>query len=51
MTDPKVLLVPLGKDLYAIPITAVEEVLPALPIESLPQSASYVRGVIFVAAI
>lgn len=38
----------LGKDLHAIPIAWVEEVLPALLIESLPQCPSFVRGVVFV---
>jgi purine-binding chemotaxis protein CheW len=44
----KVLLVRLRTDLYAIPIAAVEEVLPALPIEPVPQCPDFVRGVIFV---
>ena len=48
MAESKVLLVRLAKDLYAIPIAAIEEVLPALPIEAVPQSPSFIRGVIFV---
>jgi purine-binding chemotaxis protein CheW len=43
-----VLVVRLEKDLYAIPIAAVEEVLPALPIEPLPGCPAFVRGVVFV---
>jgi len=38
----------LGHDLYAIPIECVEEVLPALPIESVPQCPAFVLGVVFV---
>ena len=48
MRSEKVLLVRLGTDLYAMPIAAVEEVLPALPIEPVPQCPDFVRGVIFV---
>ncbi|HZZ79548.1 MAG TPA: chemotaxis protein CheW [Gemmataceae bacterium] len=48
MAEPKVLLVRLAKDLYAIPIASIEEILPALPIEAMPQSPEYVRGVVFV---
>ena len=48
VAEPKVLLVRLGEDLYAIPIAAIEEVLPALPIAAMPRSPAYVRGVIFV---
>jgi purine-binding chemotaxis protein CheW len=43
-----VLAVRLGKDLHAIPIMAIEEILPALPIESVPQCPAFVRGVVFV---
>lgn len=43
-----VLGVRLGADLHAIPIEAVEEVLPALPIESIAQCPPFVRGVVFV---
>ena len=43
-----VLAVRLGEALHAIPITAVEEVLPALPIEAIPQCPEFVRGVVFV---
>ena len=38
----------LGENMYAIPIEWVEEILPALPIESLPQCPAFVRGVVFV---
>lgn len=48
MSEEIVLLVRLGKDLYAMPLAAIEEVLPALPIESMPQCPDFVRGVIFV---
>lgn len=48
MAEPKVLVVRLGVDLYAIPIAAIEEVLPALPIEAMPRSPAFVRGVVFV---
>lgn len=44
----QVLAVRLGKDLHAIPIMAIEEILPALPIESVPQCPAFVRGVVFV---
>ena len=47
-TRVTVLAVRLGADLHAIPIKAVEEVLPALPIETIPQCAGFVRGVVFV---
>jgi purine-binding chemotaxis protein CheW len=43
-----VLAVRLGQDLHAVPIAAVEEVLPALPIEVIPQCPGFVRGVVFV---
>lgn len=42
------LTVRLGEDLHAIPIQAVEEVLPALPVESVPNCPAFVRGVVFV---
>lgn len=38
----------LGDRLHAIPIAAIEEVLPTLPIEPVPQCPAFVRGVIFV---
>lgn len=41
------LSVRLGNNLHAIPIAAVEEVLPALPVETIPQCPSFVRGVVF----
>lgn len=43
----KLLLLRLGNDLHAISIAWVEEILPALPVESLPQSPPSVRGVVF----
>ncbi len=43
-----VLAVRIGEKLHAIPIAAVEEVLPALPIEPVPQCPPFVRGVVFV---
>ncbi len=42
------LAVRIGENLHAIPIAAVEEVLPALPVESLPQCPPFIRGVVFV---
>ena len=42
------LAVRIGGILHAIPIQSVEEVLPALPIEIVPQCPSYLRGVVFV---
>ncbi len=47
-TLQKALAVRLGEDLHAIPIAAIEEILPALPIESIPQTPAFVRGVISV---
>lgn len=44
----KALTVRLGERLHAIPIEGVEEVLPALPIEPVPQCPVFVRGVVFV---
>src|ERR1051325_7152124 len=44
----KLLLVRLGQDLYALPIAQIEEVLPDLPIEAVPNCPAFVRGVIFV---
>ena len=41
-------MVRIRKSLYAVPITAVEEVLPALPIEAVPQCPPFIRGVVFV---
>ncbi|HQX49271.1 MAG TPA: chemotaxis protein CheW [Planctomycetaceae bacterium] len=46
--ETTVLVVRLGTTLLALPIEWVEEVLPALPIESVPQCPSFVRGVVFV---
>jgi purine-binding chemotaxis protein CheW len=42
------LLVRLGETLHALPVESVEEVLPALPIEPIPQAPTYLRGVVFV---
>lgn len=43
-----VLIVRLGEDLHGIPIEWVEEVLPALPIDTVPNCPAFVRGVISV---
>jgi purine-binding chemotaxis protein CheW len=42
------LAVRIGKNLHAIPLDAVVEVLPALPIETVPQCPAFLRGVVFV---
>lgn len=42
------LAVRLDKQLFAIPIEAIVEVFPALPIESLPDVPPFVRGTVFV---
>ncbi len=42
------LAIRLGTDLYAIPLEAVEEVLPALPVEAVPLCPAFVRGVVYV---
>ncbi len=42
------LAVRIGENLHAIPLGAVEEVLPALPIETVPQCPDFLRGVVFV---
>lgn len=44
----KALTVRLGKDLHAIPIEGIEEVLPALPVEPVPKAPAFLRGVVFV---
>jgi purine-binding chemotaxis protein CheW len=44
----KVLLARLGQQFFAIPIEAIEEVLPELPVESCADSPDFVRGVVFV---
>jgi len=44
----KALAVRLGQSLHAIPIAAIEEVLPELPIEPIPCCPPFVRGVISV---
>jgi purine-binding chemotaxis protein CheW len=43
-----VLAVRIGGNLHAMSIDVIEEVLPALPIEAIPQCPAFVRGVIFV---
>jgi purine-binding chemotaxis protein CheW len=43
-----VLSVRLGANLHAIPIHAVEEVLPALPVEPIPECPEFIRGVVYV---
>ena len=42
------LAVRIGGRLHALPIEVVEEVLPALPIEAIPQCPPFVLGVVFV---
>ncbi len=42
------LAVRLGQSLHAIPIGAVEEILPALPVEPVAQCPPFVRGVVYV---
>lgn len=44
----QVLVVRLGAGLHAIPVAAVEEILPALPVEPVAQCPSFVRGVVYV---
>lgn len=44
----QVLVVRLGAGLHAIPVAAVEEILPALPVEPVAQCPPFVRGVVFV---
>ena len=44
--DRTVLAVQLGAEVHAIPIEVIEEVLPALPIESIPQCPDFIRGVV-----
>ncbi len=48
MANRTVLAVRLGEDVHAVPIEAVVEVLPALPIESIPQCPRFIRGVVYV---
>lgn len=43
-----VLLVRLGANLFALPLEVIEEVLPELPVESVPGCPSFLRGVVFV---
>ena len=38
----------IGENLHAMPIDVIVEVLPALPIEAVPQCPAFVRGVVFV---
>lgn len=42
------LVVRIAESLHALPIDAIEEVLPALPLEKLPDCPSFLRGVVFV---
>lgn len=42
------LVVRVGEILHALPVAAIEEVLPALPIEPAPGAPPFVRGVVFV---
>lgn len=42
------LVVRIGANLHAMPIGVIEEILPALPIEAIPQCPPFVRGVVFV---
>lgn len=42
------LAVRIGENLHAMSIDVIEEVLPALPIEAIPQCPAFVLGVIFV---
>lgn len=44
----QVLVVRLGEGLHAIPVAAVEEILPTLPVEPVAQCPSFVRGVVYV---
>lgn len=44
----QVLVVRLGESLHAIPVGAVEEILPALPVERVAQCPAFVRGVVYV---
>ena len=44
----KVLAVRVGREIHAIPIDAVEEVLPSLPIEPVAQTPAGVLGVVYV---
>ena len=48
LTRQLALAVRIGENLHAMPIDVIEEVLPALPIETIPQCPSFVRGVVFV---
>jgi purine-binding chemotaxis protein CheW len=43
-----VLCVRLGHQLYALPIEAVDEVLPALPIEKISPCPRFIRGIVIV---
>ncbi len=38
----------LGDELYGLPVASVEEVLPALPLETVPGGPAFLRGVVFV---
>lgn len=42
------LVMTVGANLYAVPVAAVHEVLPALPIETVPRCPAFIRGVVLV---
>lgn len=42
------LAIRLGESLHAIPVAAIEEILPALPVEPVAQCPAFVRGVVYV---
>ncbi|MCY2989602.1 MAG: chemotaxis protein CheW [Planctomycetota bacterium] len=46
--DHLALAVRIGENQHAILLARIEEVLPALPIESVPQCLDFIRGVVFV---
>ncbi len=48
LKQQRALAVRIGGNLHAMPIDVIEEVLPALPIEAVPQCPAFVRGVVFV---
>lgn len=48
VSEEMALVVRIAENLHALPIDAIEEVLPALPLEKLPDCPPFVRGVVFV---
>jgi purine-binding chemotaxis protein CheW len=42
------LVVRVGESLCALPIEFIDEILPALPVEEIPQCPQFIRGVVFV---